>query len=586
MQFLTDAVGNKTEQKINGGNYMKAANILRILSIGVLLSLILLAMPAAPAKAVRGITLSPAEGTIGTRITITGTEFNKSTSTTDKYAAIYFSSEEATTLDDIGSDVTYYKLVKEGVWLDEEGDFETIFTVPDILDDGSRKEDVTSGTYYVYVCHYLGTIVQTSIRAVATFTVTMGKIVLSTSRGTVETLVEITGTNFAGNKSITFKYDGNVVPISSGNSQTNSQGNFSSVILVPDSTAGAHTVSATVSGDEATATFNVEPETVISPASGETGTTVIISGTGFGKSKTVTIWFHNTAVKTATTNILGSFYTDFTVPDFQAGLYNIDAEQGVNVAKAKFTLTVPPPPLPTPEPPSPEPPSPEPSSPSISISATTGSIGQGLVMGGSGFKASTTVTIKYDNDLLTAVITDSRGVFAAAFAIPTSKFGNHIIIASDGTNTLEVDFAVESTPPPAPSLLLPQTGDKLTSPIHFDWQDVNDPSPPVTYTFQIATSSDFSTASIVLEKTGLTKTEYSVTEEESLRLGIGEKPYYWRVRAIDGASNEGNWANTGTFYVVSSGMPTWAIIVIAVLGGIFLLALGFFINMKTSSSRQ
>ena len=106
---------------------MKTANILRILSIGIFLSLLLLAMPAAPAKAAREITLSPTEGTIGTRITITGTEFNKSTADTDKYAAIYFSNEEATTLDDIGSDVLYYKLVKEGVWLDADGDFETTF---------------------------------------------------------------------------------------------------------------------------------------------------------------------------------------------------------------------------------------------------------------------------------------------------------------------------------------------------------------------------------------------------------------------------------------------------------------------------
>jgi len=559
---------------------MKAANVLRIVSIGIFLSLLLLAIPAAPAQAARGITLSPTEGTIGDRISITGTEFNKSTADTDKYAAIYFSSEQATTLDDIGSDVIYYKLVKEGVWLDEDGDFETTFRVPEVLDDGSRDQDVTSGTYYVYVCHYSGTTIQPRIRAVATFTVTMGEISLYPSKGKVGTQLEIDGINFAGNKSITFKYDGNAVAISSGDRQTSSRGAFTSVIRIPDSTAGSHTVSATVSGDEATATFNVEPEAVISPISGESGTTVIISGTGFGKIKTVTIWFYTTAVATATTNTLGSFYVNFNVPDLQAGLYNVDAEQGANVAKTKFTLIVPPPPLPTPEPPPPEP------SASISISVTDGSIGQGIVMGGSGFKASTTVTIKYDNELLNAVATDSNGVFAAAFAIPPSKFGNHTIVASDGTNTSEVDFTVESTPPPMPTLLLPQIEGKVISPIRFDWRDVIDDSPPVTYTFQIATSSDFSMASIVLEKTGLTKTEYSVTEEESLRLGIGEKPYYWRVKATDGATNEGNWANTGTFYVVSSGMPTWAIIVIAVLGGIFLLTLGFLINMKTRSSRQ
>ncbi|MFC2001154.1 IPT/TIG domain-containing protein [Chloroflexota bacterium] len=561
---------------------MKNTMFIRLLSTALLLGILLVAVPAAPALAAGEITLSPNAGKINARITITGSGFNKST-TSDKYAAIYFSNEEATTLDDIGLDVTYYKLVKEGVWLDEEGNFRTTFRVPEVLDDGSKEKDITSGTYYVYVCHYSGDTIAPRIRAFAIFTVTMGKIALSPLRGKVGTLVEITGTEFADNKNLTIQYDQYVEPIDSGNRKTSSRGGFTSVIRVPESTAGSHTVSATVSGDEATATFNVEPETVISSTSGETGTMVIISGTGFGKLKTVTIWFYNTAVATATTNILGSFYTSFTVPGFQAGLYHVDAEQGINLAKAKFTITIP---LPQPTPQPMPTPTPLPPSPAISISATSGNIGQGIVMGGSGFKASTTITIKYDNELLTAVNADSSGVFVAAFAVPPSKHGDHTIIASDGINISELTFAVESTSPSVPSLLLPQTGDKVTTPINFYWRNVTDDSLPVIYTFQIATSPDFSTASTVLEKMGLTKTEYSVTEEESLRLGIGEKPYYWRVRAIDGASNEGNWANTRTFYVVSIGMPTWAIIVIAVLGGIFLLALGFFINMKTSSSRQ
>ena len=98
---------------------MKNVKLFRILSVVIFLSLLLLASPAAPAKAARGITLSPTEGTVGARITITGTEFNKSTADTDKYAAIYFSSEEATTLDDIDSDVTYYKLVNKASGLME-----------------------------------------------------------------------------------------------------------------------------------------------------------------------------------------------------------------------------------------------------------------------------------------------------------------------------------------------------------------------------------------------------------------------------------------------------------------------------------
>jgi hypothetical protein len=540
------------------------------------LSILLVALPATPAQAVRGVTLLPTEGKIGDRITITGTGFNKSTADTDKYAAIFFSSDEAGTIDDIDVEVIHYKLVKDVVWLDEEGDFETTFRVPDTLDDGSKEEDVTRGTYYIYVCHYLGTTIQTRIRAVATFTVAMGEISLSPLRGTVGTLLEITGTDFADNMPLTVKYDGFTIPVDSGSKQTNSRGDFDSVILIPDSVAGSHTVTALVSGGEAKATFTIEPDILINPTSGESGTVVIISGTGFEKMKAVTIWFYNAAVATATTSIMGSFYTNFNVPDIQAGRYNVEAEQGANIAKTRFTIAVPPPP---PEPPQP---SPEPS-PSLSISATTGSIGQGIVMGGAGFKADATVTIKYDYDLLTAATTDSSGGFAAAFTVPISNHGNHTITASDGTSTSELNFAVESIPPPVPTLLLPEMGAEVESPMDFNWRGVIDPSAPLTYTLQVATSPDFSATSTVLEKKGLTQTEYSVTEAEGMRLGTAKAPYYWRARAIDGASNEGNWANPGVFYVASSGLPTWAIITIAVLGVIFLLALGYFIHMKTST---
>lgn len=181
-------------------------------------------------------------------------------------------------------------------------------------------------------------------------------------------------------------------------------------------------------------------------------------------------------------------------------------------------------------------------------------------------------------------VTLSATLLAASFTVPSNKYGTHTVTASDGTDTSELKFDVESTPPPVPVLLLPGMEAKVTAPITLYWSPVTDDSQPVTYTIQIATSPNFSATSTVLEKTRLTKTEYSVTEQESLKLGTGKKPYYWRVKAIDGASNEGNWANTGIFYVASSGMPTWATITIAVIGALFLFGLGYLISMKTKPS--
>jgi hypothetical protein len=565
---------------------MKYSRILRVFGISLILLLLAMTVPASPAQAARGIKLDPEQGRIGDKITVTGTGFSRSTETIDRYAAIYFSSQEATTLDDIGTDVTRYKKVRDGIWLDEDGDFKVTFKVPSLLDDGKVKIEVERGTYYVYVCQYSGTTIVPRISAIADFTVIKGEISLSPQKGTVGTLVEISGTDFPSRAALTFKYDGTTVPIESGHKQTGSAGRFVTTIRIPESTAGSHKVSAMASGVEVSGIFIIKPEITITPTSGEANSLITVSGTGFGFKMQVTVWFHNIQLATITTSAMGSFSRSFNIPDLGAGSYTVEAEGEANLAKAKFTITVPPPPpppVPTPAPaptPTPAPP------PTISASATSVYVSQGVVISGTGFRAGGMIAIMYDDNIVAATTADGNGLFAASFMVPSSKYGAHTVTASDGTNTSELKFDVESTPPPVPTLLLPGMEAKVTVPISFNWRDVSDPSPPVTYTIQIATSPGFSAVSTVLEKTGLTKTEYSVTGQESLRFGTGEKPYYWRVRAIDGASNEGNWADPGIFYVASSGMPTWATITIAVIGALFLFGLGYLVSMKTKPSKE
>jgi len=186
---------------------MKHTKVLRIFSIAVILALLL---AAAPVMAVdRYVDVSPEEGSIGDRIEVYGEGFNASTDTADKYANIYFSSDEADTSDDIDNEVTHYEVLKEGTWLDEEGAFETTFTVPDELSDGDDDEDVETGTYYVYVCHYG----YPDIRAVAEFTVVGGEIEIDPEDGPVGTEVEIAGTEFSAEEEITIEYDLSLIHI-------------------------------------------------------------------------------------------------------------------------------------------------------------------------------------------------------------------------------------------------------------------------------------------------------------------------------------------------------------------------------------
>jgi hypothetical protein len=94
-------------------------------------------------------------------------------------------------------------------------------------------------------------------------------------------------------------------------------------------------------------------------------------------------------------------------------------------------------------------------------------------------------------------------------------------------------------------------GATVKSPISFDWKDVTAESAPVTYSLQIASSHAFSPGSIIIEKTRLAKSEYTLTATEELKLPGSQLAYYWRIKAIDTASNESGWTGAGEFYVAS-----------------------------------
>jgi hypothetical protein len=129
---------------------------------------------------------------------------------------------------------------------------------------------------------------------------------------------------------------------------------------------------------------------------------------------------------------------------------------------------------------------------------------------------------------------------------------------------------MESQPPPMPKPLLPEAVSTVSAETYFQWEGVDDISQPVTYTLQVASDSDFT--NIVLEKQGLTTLEYTLTGEEQLAETEKNAPYYWRVKAIDGASNESAWTYTISFYVgVSWALPVW---VWYILGGLGVVVAG------------
>jgi len=516
-------------EDINGGCQMKHSRIFRISAVATVLALLLTAIPATPALAQTIDYQSPSSGPVGTPVTITGSGFTPSA-----YYTITF----------YNTTVSFTQVVAASI-ITSGGSFSTTFVVPE-CPKATYTVQVTSGVNNPYTY----------------FTVTP-KIELNKFTGYVGDEVKVSGTGFAADKGVTITFHN----VNVGTAETNILGSFTNATFtVPESYRGIHTVKATdASNYYDTATFTTKQSITVSPTSGAVGNEVTVSGTGFRDDKPITITFDSiivtTSPATVTTDDNGSFSNaTFTVPTAVNDTYKVKANDGYYDDSADFTVAA-----------------------GTTLNQTTGNVGTSLVITGTGFVVNGTVTVTYDNIQVATATVSTDGTFSATFEVPASEGGDHTITATDGTNTITSTFTMESTSPPIPVPLLPTMDSKASAEAHFDWEDVTDLSLPVTYTLQIATDDQFTTASILLEKTGLTESEYTLASEESLASVERENPYYWRVRAIDGASNESGWTGTGSFYVgFSFDMPTWLIYTLFGLGAVLLGVLGFWLGRRTA----
>jgi hypothetical protein len=545
---------------------VKHAKLFRMLATCVVLSLLVVFVPASPALAAREIDLDKNEGDIGEYIDITGQNWPPSDPGADppfyRYLDIYFTSEEASIGNDIDDDISIYELVEDKVQVDTDGEFSARFRVPSSLTDGSPDEDVRGGTYYVCVTYWE----EADIKAVAEFTITAGDITgFDPDSGPVGTEVDISGESFADREDITIEYDGDEIDIESGDTTTDTRGDFDCTIIIPPSAAGDHTV--TIKDEtltEVEETFTVDPEMSFTPAQAPPGDTVEVSGTGYGNKLDVDITLGNQVVATERTGKDGSFTTSFTVPELAEGIYELVAEdEDGNDDAGNFTVEV----------------GIEASVSPVTSSASPGHVGQEITVSGVGFKANSTVTITYTSEpqVVATPTSDAEGDFSATFEIPESEGGAHTITASDGTNSLQLAFYMERQAPDIPEPLLPEMGVKAKAKTFFDWEDVEDVS-GVTYELQVATSDEFTASSMVVEVLGLTESEYTLTSEEALESRSEEEPYYWRVRAVDGAGNESGWT-LGEFSV-GFNWPDWIIHLWWGLGVIGAIFFGYYLGKR------
>ena len=264
---------------------MKRKEFLHLLGIGVILALLIsVFLPVAPALAAARITLDPDKGRIGDEVEVTGMDFAPSDPVTPvyNYVDIYFTAVTTTgtaptTTSDIDDEVKTYELLDDKVQVDDDGDFDLTFDVPDRLRDGTADTNIRGGIYYVCIT-YWG---KDRIRAVAPFTITAGDISeFEPDSGPVGTEVDIAGQDFAERETISVKFDDKSINIASGDEETDSRGRFELSIVILASTAGDHTI--TVSDESLTdveETFTVEPAITVKPGSVPPKKTAEVSGT-------------------------------------------------------------------------------------------------------------------------------------------------------------------------------------------------------------------------------------------------------------------------------------------------------------------
>ncbi len=459
-----------------------------ILPLVIILPLLAVFILSTPVLAAPLITLSPTSGAMGTEVTITGTNFDS-----------YKGDSIAITFDTV-------EIPSSPLTVPDTGTFTVMFTIPAGTEAGRHWFEVTTTT---------GTI---AVLAKSFFIIENAEITLDIADGIVGTDVIVNGTGFSAGYTVTVYYH-NVIGEKLGTVVASDTGTFSYPFTIPLSTAGEHKIMAeNAAGNVAETSFEVIPSVTLNHSSGSPGSLLKVSGTGFGFRSQVSIDFGIYTVASARTDEYGSFSVEFNIPQVNAAVYNVKAEDALgNLDKAPFNTIA-----------------------GASLSQSIGSVGDKLTINGIGFKAGAPITIDFDDLRVATASADNNGVFAAAFSIPVKESGDHVVKVSDGVTTKLFTFSIESEAPPVPELLLPDTDSETRAEAYLDWQDVTDTSMPVIYSLQLATDRNFS--GIVIEKYKLVDSEYTLSEDEWLDAGSAPVSYYWRVKATDSAGNESEWA--------------------------------------------
>ncbi len=262
------------------------------------------------------------------------------------------------------------------------------------------------------------------------------------------------------------------------------------------------------------------PDIKVTPSTATPRSTVTIKGTGFpAKDKYVKITFDGDETDLSIlTGERGSFSAQFTIPDTMAGNHQFTAyNENLALGEVTANLQI---------------------DPAISLEPALPAIGSEVTLTGWGFAARSTVSVKYDDIVVSnSPTTDDTGNFTEKFKVPESSKVNHVITATDKAgNVATFGLPLKGTPPTVPTPISPSQqrfGWFGSQTVIFTWTQVSDPS-GVTYVLEVDKSLRFFPLEPGMRKTGLTQPNCVMTLEPGT--------YYWRIKSIDGAGNESDWS--------------------------------------------
>jgi hypothetical protein len=283
------------------------------------------------------------------------------------------------------------------------------FNIPPAT-EGTATIFITQGSYNAPLVAFTRFAVSTSLSVIP-------------SSGNVGSSMTLTGNGYGKHLNVNIFWDGQLY----WQSYTNTTGFFILTVIVPYGYYGLHTIYAQDSNsNNASANFFITPNIIINPSSGYVFSSFTAYMTGYSQNSALSvIWVPlNTVIGMGTTDANGTLNLTVNVPQSPAGPSTVESRDSNGVSSTTSFLVI----------------------PQIILNVSSGPQGTAVKATGYGFAATKSITARWDNPALTLFTTNSNsvGTWSDNFLTPPATFGNHVITATDGTNTQTATFFVSS----------------------------------------------------------------------------------------------------------------------------------------------